>query len=148
MTPELGDTLVRTATRLIEETAFLFVEPTSEPAPIPDCLACSLAFAASAEGRLELLAPREIAVEAAANMLGLEPGDPSASDAAEEALAELLNILAGSLVHEIFGKGVLCHLEIPRPIAPGDGGDATLRIPLVTDEGMPLELRLYLGAAS
>lgn len=133
-----------TARRTLEEAAFVFAD-SADPeagAPLAD-VAVAIDFAGPTRGRIVLASTKDLAVEVAANMLGGDPDDPEAAAAASAALAEILNIFAGTLVRELFGPSAVCHLGIPSPVPVEELASAELRIPLLTDTEQPLEFRLH-----
>lgn len=131
------------ASRILEETAFVFVEEGATATGGID-LAVAIDFVGPKQGRIVLASTRTLAAEVAANMLGLDPDEPDsvADTDAEGALAELLNIFAGSLVCELFGSQTVCHLGIPSVVSSDELSTAELCIALVTDGGEPVEIRL------
>lgn len=136
------DLVRETAIRILEEAAFVFAETAPEADGTALDLAVAIEFAGPGKGRIVLASTRDFAADLAANMLGTEPGDPAALADAEAALAELLNIFAGSLVCELFGSATVCHLGIPSLVPAAELAAAPLCIALITDDERPLEFRL------
>ena len=113
--------LAEVGLRIFEEAAFLFTEPGQAPGrEARDPLEATLEFGGPGAGEIRLSTDREVAVLIAANMLGLEKDDPEAAESAEQALGELLNVLGGSLMVDLFGTREVCHLGIPR-VGRGEG---------------------------
>lgn len=139
---EIREVVIRT----LEETAFVFAEPAPE-AELEGGVATVIRFDGPASGRMVLASTAPFCVELAATLLGSEPDDPEAEANAGAALAELLNILAGALVHRMFGRTAVCDLGIPAPVAADEAAAAQAVVALVTDGGERLELRLELEEA-
>ncbi len=64
-------------------------------------------------GSLTCWCQRTFAVQLAANLLGLEPGQQEAATACEDALQEFLNVLCGQLVTDWYGRSAVFNLSIP-----------------------------------
>jgi hypothetical protein len=64
-------------------------------------------------GSLTLVMPEAMAVEIAANFLGVDADDPAADVAARDALKELLNIVCGNVLTALYGQEAVFDLEIP-----------------------------------
>ena len=142
MTP--AEILAEVACRVLEDCAFLFLEPAdaANDADVGDAIASSIAIHAEQPQVLKLVASRPLLVEAAANMLGTEVDDPEASGGAEQAIGELLNVVAGSLVARLFGTAVEVGLGIPQRASPHSSGDDAVVLTLRADTGDFLRLEL------
>jgi hypothetical protein len=99
---------------VLQDSAFMFAEPIEEPEgwhrPV---FSAQLAFESVRGGLLRLTTPPRGAVEIAANMLGVDPGDPEAEVQARSALAEVLNVVGGAFVTRYFGTKVPSQLGLP-----------------------------------
>jgi len=101
--------------RTLEEAAFVFAEPGGEAAARGEPLVeARLAYSAAHEGELALAAPLSLAETFARNLLGEEEGSPVAPSTSEDAVGELLNMVAGALAVELFGDARPCRLGLPR----------------------------------
>ncbi len=88
---------------VFEEMTFMFLEPLDEPEPWPgEGVLARLAFHGPESGEMLLAAEPDLAVEIAANLLGMEPDSPDAEASKESAVSEMLNVLAGILLHKMF----------------------------------------------
>ena len=65
-------------------------------------------------GKLYLLCPREFSILLAANLLGVNPEDDDAGQAAEDAVKEFMNIVCGQLVTALHGTEDVFNLTIPK----------------------------------
>jgi len=98
MTTLTTDTLARTACDILEETAFIFASPANAvPSGPAQLVVAQLSVSGEVRGSLILAVPPSVGSEIAANLLGLEPGDPDADSQAADAVGEILNIMAGAL---------------------------------------------------
>ncbi|HWV38471.1 MAG TPA: chemotaxis protein CheX [Vulgatibacter sp.] len=139
---ELRSRLGAIACRVLEDTAFVFAEPSASTVR-HDWMEVALPLHGLEGGSLALGASRGFAVQLAANMLGVEPDDPESESSASEALSELLNIFAGVVAHEILGASPMVRIGIPAPLleAPSTTGDE-IEVMLATDEGEAIGVRL------
>ena len=112
---EATTTLLHDVTReVLEDAAFLMTEPASDEVTWSDRLTrASVAFRGPMSGKLSLVAGEELLVAVAADMLGVTPDDADAHSHAEAALAELANIVAGSLMAKLFGTTMIVQLGVP-----------------------------------
>jgi chemotaxis protein CheY-P-specific phosphatase CheC len=141
MTPQ---TLSAVAARVLEDAAFLFVEAGDAEAAIDGpAVVAAMDFGGPAAGRLHLQVPPDLAAELAANLLGVDAGDPESEGRGEAAVGELLNMIGGLFTAEAFGTGVVCPLGIPEvrtvegPVA-ATGADVASR--LVDENGRAIDL--------
>ena len=117
MNAELMDALKSTAPRILEEAAFLF----SDDLPLeeyPDAkwkpIGAQIQYAGEGrKGILRVWAGVGMVRTLAANMLGLEEDDESGAIQIGDALAELLNTIAGNVLTDAWGNALVFHLDIP-----------------------------------
>jgi Chemotaxis phosphatase CheX len=147
----LGQTLART----LEEAAFVFAEPTEDPPPFDaDVIAARLAYGGAHSGELLLAAPHDLAATLAANLLGEEEGGASVTGDDLDAVGEILNMIAGAFVLELFGPDVGCKLGLPRVqrLTPEeyrrDLAGAQAAATLVEEEGRRVDLSVRLAAGA
>jgi hypothetical protein len=143
-TPELLTDILGT---VLQDSAFMFVEPSDEPAEWGEkVFAATLAFESVKGGLLRLTMALPVGVELAANMLGTEIDDPEAEENGRAAVSEILNVIGGAFVTRYFGTKVPSQLGIPRSVlatAPATGPSSCEA--LVTSEtGLPILLELHL----
>jgi len=99
-----------------EQLAFMFGEPAEKddlPAPDGECLETSMRFTGDRAGTLSLAVPAAVAPEVAANVLGLDPDDPSVQAGATDALKEMLNVTCGHVVTALAGEEPVFDLSVP-----------------------------------
>ncbi len=109
--PEL---LAGVVTRTLEEAAFVFAERADAAAPFGgDVIEARLSYAGPRAGEIRIAATPAFASMLAANLLGTEPDDPGAAARGMDAVGELLNMVCGVLVSELFGPEATCRLGVP-----------------------------------
>jgi len=112
LTPEMLADILGT---VLEETAFMLVEPAEVPSawegPV---LLSTLAFESVGSGTLRLLAAEGAGVELASSMLGTNPGDPEAQEHGRAAISEVLNVVGGVFLTRFFGSKVPSQLGLPQ----------------------------------
>jgi CheY-specific phosphatase CheX len=117
--------LASTISNVIEELALMMVETPEQPMRVPSELAGHIEFAGSVHGRLSATSTEALGVSLASNLLGLPSDDPETREKALDAFGEMLNIITGNLVTELFGTQNAFSLSIPvcRRVepAPTDG---------------------------
>jgi CheY-specific phosphatase CheX len=158
MDPEnLRSALAAAARRVLEDAAFVFTEEAAEPADEsawPETVSqVHLPFHGPVCGRFMLAASAGLGDTLAAEMLGAEPGSPESAEQAEDALREVLNMIAGVALEQVFGDQ-LWELSVGevRRVPPAEhrasrhGADAWVH--LDTEESDPIELAVYLDGAS
>lgn len=134
--------LSRKVRELLSEAAFVFAEPTDEPRDLGgDVVVARLRIQHDEAADLVVYAERELGNLLAANLLGTDHDTGEARAAVHDAVAELTNILAGSLAIEMFGKEVVARIGLPVVTAEPayTVQDALAKCPcrvgFVTDEG-------------
>ncbi len=112
LSPELLATVL---SRTLEEAAFAFLEPAES---VWDSsvrvIEATLEVSGNRRAELRLAVPEAFAATLAANMLGEEEGGEDLTGDDEDAIGELLNMIAGAVAVEIFGRHARCTLGIPR----------------------------------
>lgn len=122
MNPDFSEALSKVAVRILEEAAFLFSDDLA-PADRPERdwrpVGASLAFEGSDDsGHIEVWADPAMVRSLASNMLGLDEDDPESSSHVADALKELLNMVLGNVLTEVWGTGSVFHLGIPTLLPP------------------------------
>ena len=103
-------------TQVLESLAMMFadqVENDELPQQGGECIAVSIEFVGPSSGALCLMASQQAAEEVAANVLGLDVGDPEVESSAHDALGELLNVTVGQLLTAIAGDEPVFDLTAP-----------------------------------
>lgn len=154
MSEPTSELLAETLAGTLEEAAFVFVEPQETPPAFPaKVLEARIGYAGPSSGELTLVADATLAATLAANLLGEEEGEATASRASD-ALGELLNMVVGAFVVRLFGAEVRCKLGVPRVREVGASEhQARLRAAacaahLVEEEGRRIDLCLAVGGSA
>jgi CheY-specific phosphatase CheX len=158
MSAELtSELLAQSLAQALEEAAFVFAEPTEEPPELQgQVIEARLGYAGPHEGELALAADAGFAATLAANLLGEDEGGAEAAGDDQDAVGELLNMIAGALVVELFGADVPCRLGLPRVARltaaehAATLGAAAAAASLLSEEGSRIDLsaRLLRGAGA
>jgi len=143
----LRDALSTSTSQVLEEAAFAFTEPAEPdtPADWPEVvLRARLTFEGESCGALSLCAPADFCAELATDMVG-EADD----DEAAEALAELLNMVAGLTLERTFGGRCAWEIGVPEvqrlsAAKIGSAGPPHVCVRLQTDEDAPIEAAAWL----
>jgi CheY-specific phosphatase CheX len=106
--------------RILEDTAFIFTDTLSPP-DVPELTSwkpegVALRFEGQARGELRMWVDPGFALLAAANMQGIEPDTEGAQEKGIDALKELLNIMVGNFITEMFGTRPVFDLGLPQRI--------------------------------
>ena len=104
----------------------------------------TLSYAGPEEGELQVWASPAFGARLAANMLGVEVDDAEVLNHSRDAVGEMLNVVAGSLVARVFGTDVLCHLGVPRValVPASEPSRSTCVVGLLTDDGERMDFRV------
>ncbi len=145
----LGEVLGKT----LEEAAFVFADLPDEAPPVGRTMVeARLAYGGPGAGELVLATTPALASTLAANLLGEDEGGATATGDDEDAVGELLNMMAGTFVAELFGPGAGVHIGLPR-VRRVDGGayarslaGATAAVTLVEEEGRRIDLAAHAGS--
>jgi len=130
---------------VLQESAFMFVEPDQEPVEwAPQVFAATLAFESVRGGTLRLTAALPVGVALAANMLGTDPTDPEAIENGRAAISEILNVIGGAFVTRYFGTKVPSQLGLPQALLSSKPatGRSTCSALVRSETGDPVLLEL------
>lgn len=102
---------------MLEKIAFMFGEAAGEDELAEGMsgsqIVSRINFGGALDGSFSMIAPLDMGVELAANMLGTDPDDDGAEKKASDACGELLNVVSGNLVTELAGDEVVVDLTPP-----------------------------------
>jgi two-component system chemotaxis response regulator CheY len=150
---KLQSALVAAARRVLEDAAFVFTEEADAPADAsawPATLSqASLTFVGPVSGRFMLAASSRLGETLAAEMLGAEPDSPGAAEQADDALRELLNMITGATLAQVFAQEPWeMGVTASRRVAPAEHLDslsgADVSVHLDTEASDPVELAVFL----
>jgi CheY-specific phosphatase CheX len=110
--------LATLAIEALERTAFVLADPADRPESLPETeISAEIRFHGPETGRVGLHATRAFARNLAASLLGCD-ADEIRDEQADEALRELANIVAGSVLSSLGGDDCRFSLGLPETIAP------------------------------
>jgi hypothetical protein len=121
MNGEMRQAMEIVSVRILEDAAFLFVEPLeegNEPGPDWMPIGAELGWSGPTRGAMRVWTDPDFLPVLSANMLGIEEDDPAAAKAGADALREVLNMVVGNSLTEAWGPGPVFHLEIPQDADP------------------------------
>lgn len=142
VTPELLTDIVGS---VLQDTAFMFVEPAEEPVEWGEkVFTATLAFESVKGGLLRLTMALPVGVELAANMLGTDVTDPEAEENGRAAVSEILNVIGGAFVTRYFGTKVPSQLGLPQALLSSTPatGPRTCAALVRSESGDPVLLEL------
>lgn len=141
---------------IFESLAFMLVMPGIDdedaPPPAPEArIAAQVEFSGPFDGSVAVVLQRDMLVELATNMLGMDEDQPPGPEAQTDALKELLNVICGNLLPKLAGAEAVFDVHPPELLDSGqlpdrwrDQGPAG-RCELPLDTGSA-ELAIYLAA--
>jgi len=151
----LAEILTRATAQLLEQAAFLFTDVTDEePRWAPEVVEARIHIAAARPAALSVIVSKRLAVTLTAELLGLEPDDDDAEARAEDALGEVLNMLAGFVADAALGGdpppviGIPAVRTIPGARLGGERADGETTVWMTTEEGEPIEVALRVGGGA
>ena len=115
MNQNAKDVLKTAMSNVIEKFAFMFAEPDNAkviPKVNGEILYAEITFSGPRKGVIKVLASQGFCMELAANILGIEKNETT-SQAAEDALKELINIVCGEVVAVLEGNKAVVNLSVP-----------------------------------
>ena len=127
MTSDVRRVLLDVSTQVFETSAFMAVYPpevTNLQTEFPP-VAAAISFAGPTTGRLILAVSPEILSPLATSMLGLDISDEVSETGQTDALLEVLNMMCGNVLTEIYGSKPVFDLYPPEPIS-GEEAQALL----------------------
>ena len=117
--------LARLVVDALERTAFVLADPCEEPESLPPADTFAIIdFRGPACGGVDLRASRAFARNLAASLLGVEPSEIQDSQS-DEALRELANIVAGSVITALGGDNCCYSLGLPSQGSRPSSDDST-----------------------
>lgn len=153
MTDNHESTLLDVFTEVLEQLAFMFAEAPDTSSPQLDSASivkAAMEFKGPFTGNLDLIVPRAMCEELAANVLGLEPTDDIVQRAPFDALKELLNVTCGNVLTALAGDEPVFDLSIPtvEELDSAQWGDLQNRPETVfcLVDGFPVLLHLEVSA--
>lgn len=122
--PETQHDFGAIVSRVLGEMAFLISDDDSpETADAGEWIAGQIGYRGPVSGTIRCWFHPELALELAANLLGLDPDSPEAHDSAEDAVGEFMNVLCGQLVTTWYDQTAVFDLTIPQVTRTSNTGD-------------------------
>jgi CheY-specific phosphatase CheX len=110
-------TLTAIFSEVLANLAFMFTDDDqSDAAPGDIWLETTIGYEGPAKGTLVFRCTRSFSVLLAANLLGIDPEDATATRQCEDAVREFMNIVCGQFVTAMHGAQDVYDLTIPRTI--------------------------------
>jgi CheY-specific phosphatase CheX len=114
---ERTDMVRKVMARVLEDASFVFADDlpvaAQEDVSPENIMGVSLAFNGERTGEFRLWANPPFAALLAANMTGIDADSPLAREKGADAMKEMMNIIAGNALTELFGTTVVFDLGIP-----------------------------------
>jgi CheY-specific phosphatase CheX len=116
---EHTQSIINVFCRVMESLAFYFMDPVdSQLANMEDeiqtpYLCVSMRFEGPHGGLFDLYIPKGMMQTISANMLGVDESDATAISQQQDAVCELLNVICGQTITEIWGTNQIFDLRIP-----------------------------------
>lgn len=116
--------LAQLATDALERTAFMLMDPAEGADPGMLTHHAKINYFGTGTGEVHVSASEGFVIELASSLLGVEPDEVEADTQGDDAMRELANILAGSLLTQLGAENDSFRLGIPEDSgtpAPSDG---------------------------
>jgi hypothetical protein len=125
---KINSTAATVISRIIGDAAFMFTDPLDAEGRPPvegwTTLGVSLSFSGDIAGEFRFWASPSLTQGIAVNMLGLDQAAMLSDEKLKDALKEIVNIIVGNFITEMYGDGVVATLGLPGMIEPAHlGGD-------------------------
>jgi CheY-specific phosphatase CheX len=115
---ERTDQVRKVMARVLEDASFVFADDlppaAQEGISSETIMGVSLAFKGERTGEFRLWADPPFAALLAANMTGIDADSPQALEKGADAMKEMMNIIAGNALTELFGTTAVFDLGIPQ----------------------------------
>jgi CheY-specific phosphatase CheX len=103
---------------ILERTAFLFPEPVDRADEVDfgdfQMVMATLSYSGNGEGDISFIVPVDLCLELAMNLLGEDIDEDDPAEKPQDAVKEILNIIAGQLLTRIFGETAVFNLTLPQ----------------------------------
>ena len=117
---KIDSTTIAVISRIIGDAAFMFTDPLDSATrpPLADwkALGVRLSFSGDIAGEFRLWAPPTLARGIAINMLGVDQTTQLPDEKLEDALKEIVNIIVGNFITDMYGDAVVSTLGLPSMI--------------------------------
>jgi len=117
----LTATVARVLSRVLEDASFVFTDDMPDTARtgalLEGSIGVSLTFTGERRGTFRLWGAPAFAALLAANMTGVDAESPLALEKGADAMKEILNIIVGNALTELYGTSAVFDLGIPQTAA-------------------------------
>jgi CheY-specific phosphatase CheX len=115
---EMNEKAMKVIINILNECSYIFADPVSEEEIPPlnelNLKGVFLEYSGHKSGHVSLLANDEFLKYAAANMLGIDENSNDAIEKGFDSIKEILNMVVGNLLTEIYGCDPVFDIGIPR----------------------------------
>nr|MBN2278470.1 chemotaxis protein CheX [candidate division Zixibacteria bacterium] len=115
--PKPNETLTEVVCRVLEQTAFLFPDAAEDTGDNVfeeyQPVMATIRFHGKHTGEMSMIVPFELCTELSANMLGEEVDEIDSKEKVLDAFKEILNIITGQMLTEIYGDQAIFNLSPP-----------------------------------
>ena len=128
---DLRQVLLKVASHVFEKSAFMGVLPGEEidlPEGLPKLVA-SISFSGPQNGRLILAVSPEILLPLVTSMLGTDGTEEIREESKKDALLEVLNMVCGNVLIDIFGNEPVFRLQPPMMVGTEEAEAALAAVP-------------------
>lgn len=120
---DLFEQVSQTIGRVLEDAVFVFTDALSEE-DVPklegwDARGVELNFTGEHSGKIRMWAGEGFLRLTAANMLGVDEDDADPDQKGTDALKELLNMIVGNVLTDVYGQEPVFNLGLPGVLDPG-----------------------------
>lgn len=109
--------LTRVLSETLEEAAFVFIDQADDGLEFTSDTLVHASISYTKDARkigLEIASTQAVAIELAANFMGIEPDDPTAQQKSLDAFGEILNIVCGALLEDAYGDEAEFEMGVPQ----------------------------------
>ncbi|MCP4703640.1 MAG: hypothetical protein GY865_03440 [candidate division Zixibacteria bacterium] len=111
---KIMDVINETVSGVLEQTAFMFPEPADMASGVPfedfEYVMVKLNYSGDKVGNVKMMLPVDFCAELSANLLGEDIGDVDPEENNFDSAKELLNIVSGQLLVDLYGDEALFSL--------------------------------------
>ena len=130
-------TLTTTLSKVLANLAFMFTDDDEFAPPVGErWLETTISYEGPVSGTLRLTCTRTFATQLAANLLGVESCEKITEQEQDDAVKELVNVICGQHITDVYGTEDVFNLTIPEVLEPST--TPVLRDPEAAPEEMAL----------
>ena len=114
--PQFEEELCAVFTKVADTMAYMFAERATAnelPDSVANAVESMISFSGPRNGSMVLALPRDMCVELAAGVLGVDRDDADIAEKGIDAVKEMLNVICGNMLTEIAGNKPVFDLSVP-----------------------------------